>query len=321
MTSPFETPPTDNAVINGTDPAAATITRVFVDLGSSVSAGGSDWIKGLPNSARTFADGAGTTDSLQGVPVETTMAFTDDAGGADVTAVSAEFSMPTPDMFVEALDLVAVIATVTLIAPEDQAVVPSATPTFVASVTTDDDYAVLQFEYDTDPYFSAGQTLVADVAAGLDNAVTSATVTIPLADESVYYWHARIISGVGQGPWSDTRTLAVNTPDGGAVGPGSWVVAATVEPIPHLWMIDPGSGQAAGEPATLVGTGFGTNPTVLVGDTVAADVTVTDYPATGDPALIDPETGAVTVYHQRITFTIPDLGEDSAGAAITVQRG
>lgn len=215
-------------------------------------------------------------------------------------------------------------AQVTPISPADHAVTPATLPTFIVAVTTADDDAQLEVRYDSDPAFTAATSITAVIGAGLEQAPCPVTALVALTDGTVYYWQARVTGPIGAGPFSAVLSFAVNTPDGLAVAGGAYSVNPGLAAQPQLWLLDPDSDSEAGGTAAAAGTGFGSAPDVLLGELPCPVLGVDEVPETcladGSDAVIDADTGEITVYHQRVSFTIADWDPDGAGDAVTVER-
>lgn len=216
-------------------------------------------------------------------------------------------------------------ATVELVSPPAAATVPATLPAFVVSVDTAASAAIVEVEYADDDTFTTATAVTAPAAPGLADAQLLVQTSVPLAD-GLWWWRARVTVGGVAGDWTAARAFAVNAIDGGAILAGTWTVNPAATADVHVWFLHPDSGDAPGEPVTLVGAGFGGSPQVFYGDvlcTAVSDAAVAAGPDAYTAARsIDPTGGTAEPGHDTVTVLIPDTGDDaSVGDALTVQRG
>ena len=104
----------------------------------------------------------------------------------------------------------AVSASGLLVAPAQDSLVTTATPTLKVTNTTDPDGDVQTYEFAV--YADQGLTTVVAAAAGVTQAPphTVWTVSTPLADDARYWWRARAWDGYEYSPWSAVGTFLVN---------------------------------------------------------------------------------------------------------------
>lgn len=247
----------------------------------------------------------------------------------DRPAVTEGFALRRPPTPMSAADgvgaaaaPVTVTTTATPVAPAGT-VSPSARPGFLVAVDNAGAGTAVQIQWSSDPAFPApAATASAPAAAGQSDARTLVAASSDLAD-GVWWWRARIVGTYGAGAWSDPVQFAVNAGEGAAALGGSWTVDDRAGPATHLWYIDhTRTGDDSGAPGVLVGTGFGAAPQVLLGDLPCA-VTAVDIVADSAGAgaqRIEPGT-VCTPWHQTVTFTIPGVGPDHDGDALTVIGG
>jgi hypothetical protein len=258
-----------------------------------------------------------------------TRTFTD-TGAATDTAVRARtqtLDAPPALIGLTALPAVRLAGQIELVAPPDEAVVPTARPQVTARVDTDADGALLQVEFSTDATFASPESVYAEAAVpgGLVDAQITVRAPADLADDTVWWWRARLLNDPDVTAWTEARSFATSLGDGYAYAAGAWRVEPAAVVAAHLWYIDPGSGADTGDYAALVGVGFGTAPQVLYGDrpvTVLGRTAVPAGPdATSEARRIDPPGGRCDVAHERVTFELPAVDADEVGDIIRVVAG
>lgn len=325
-------------VVIATDPAgAADDALVSRPLASAVeAAGGTDAAALVASRVVAAVDPANPTDvgnatvlylgpDANGVihHTDTTSGYLGDhatvtkLSGVNIAAPPARYTLAVPAAGT-------IIAAITLSAPIGGLVIPAARPAFTTLVDTDDTDARIEITYApiADPVGS-GPIIDAAAPAGLTDAPVTLHAPTALAD-GVYAWAARIAGPFGVGPWTAAETFGINTLEGQAVAAGTLTVDPTAIPPVHLWHLDPTSDLVPAGVARLAGTGFGTHPTVTLGDIACAGVGVAAITATADAAgegrQITPG-GVIDPYHQQLAFTIPDVDADHPGDAVAVQAG
>lgn len=279
-------------------PASLAVTGA--DLAGAGDTAGVTATGGL---ARSVVEDAGATDTvLLAAPV-----------GADVPVVAVGVDAPAP---------VPLAAAVSLVSPADGSSLASLRPALTAAITTADPGVDVQVQLARSLDYAGALSITVPGVAGLDDAAVSAYPDADLDDDGVYCWRARALGAYGAGPWSDSFIFAVQAVQGQAVAAATCTVTPAAGTVPHLWYLDPASAGVPGGVAYAVGAGFGPAPTVMLGDTGCALVQAEAVPADPDAgALIDPDT-VVSVYHERVAFTVPDgYDPDADGDAVTVVQG
>jgi len=200
-------------------------------------------------------------------------------------------------------------ASVALVAPADDYLLPTVLPTFTITVASDTPALTAQIQYDTDEDFTAPTTLTVAVPAGLSVNRASVKASVALDDDTTYFWRARAVNDFDVADWTPPFTFATSTFDGDALAGGSWTVSTDTVPYPHVWFLYPARGRV-GDLVTAVGTGLG--PTVVTATVGGADAPVdsfTSVAADGDAytadRIISADTGRASPDHQRVVFEIP----------------
>lgn len=276
-----------------------------------------------PLDAPTGGGGGGTPVALTAGPADVTL----DAPAVALTVTTAPAGIVAAagpaDTILDAPAPTTAAGTAEPIAPAGTTV-PGVRPAFTVAATATGPGQLVEVQWSTDPTFTtpAAGTAAAAAPAGLDDAQVSVTPSVDLPD-GIVWWRARLTGPFGPGTWSTAVSFAVNPLEGQAVAAGALTVTTAAAAVPHLWYIDHDeTGADTGEPAVIIGTGFGPAPAVMLGAEPCGVDEVLVVPA--DPANdTDPriEPGvACTPWHEQITFTIPTVDADHVGDAVTVQR-
>lgn len=227
---------------------------------------------------------------------------------APAIVIPVDVSAPPADVLVDAPAPRLITATIELLTPADDTLLPTARPVLSAAVTSTDPTLRVEFEYDTDPDFTDPDTLITDVATGLSTITVTARVPDPLTDETTYFWRARAVNDYDTTDWAGPNTFTTSFTDGDALLSGGWTVTTATTPLPHLWFVYPDLGHV-GDTARAYGTGFGTTVTVYLAGVSAPVTDVSTVDATADAhtadRAIDPYQPRADPRHQVVTFTVP----------------
>ncbi len=203
-------------------------------------------------------------------------------------------------------------ATVTLISPSLDLIVPSRTPRFTVSVSTSDTRTTVEVQYADNPQFNNPTTLTESVNyGGTITYVTLTGETGSLLDGAYYFWRARVVNAFDATSWTiGGRQFFVSVLDGDALAGGTWKVDPAQTPEPHLWWTVPERGTP-GDSAVAVGTGFPTSNVVvsLLGERNPAtrySVQATANAYT-DVRVIDRDNDRIDCQHNRANFEVPNV--------------
>ncbi len=216
---------------------------------------------------------------------------------------------PDPaDVEVDAPVPALISATLSLVGPADNALLPALRPRFTVAVSSTMDLTV-DIQYAVDEDFTAPTSLTVAAPVGQDPLYVTVQATADLTDATAYFWRARPVNGYATGDWTAARTFTTGADEGDALASGTWTVSATATPVPHLWFALPSRGEP-GDEVRAYGLGLGSAGSVVLNGVTA---TVTDWDAVAADAdaytadrVINAETGEVSTVHQVVTFTVPD---------------
>ncbi len=200
------------------------------------------------------------------------------------------------------------VGTVTLSAPDADAVIVTNTPQFLVAVEPEDENDertfTVEVQYADNPAFTNATSLT-DQATGLDGgAVLRPTNPVP----ATTYWRARATpAGMPAGKWTDARKFTVNASGTSTTMPVTWRVAATAAQPIHLWHFWP-PGPNVGDIVTIYGQGFPATGKVTFGDRVLPTTQWRREPAVAAATTDDRQIAEDTVHpeHWKIVFVAPE---------------
>ncbi len=307
--TPADTEPA--AVLSGSNPVDYDMT--FADV-----AFGQPFDSYLPMPGQYLLDSIEANDT--GFPAMEEPA--DPSDGVEAPPANAEVSAPSVVLPAEAEQWPPAVAEVytptvrlidascALLSPADELHIPSRRPVFTVDVTSKEFNARVEVQYSDDPAFASYETLTATFMPGAVVTHAKVSPTDALDDNTEYFWRARVANAFDHTEWTAPWSFTVSTGDGDAILAGTWNVAATAIPYPHLWFFLP-SRAAVGDTAVAYGTGFPIDARVIIAD-VTASGTLVETIAPADEAytadrVIDAATGRCDPGHQIATFVVPEV--------------
>jgi hypothetical protein len=229
--------------------------------------------------------------------------------------------LPERPLLLPRAALTCALARVVLTAPDNNATVPLAAPTFTLGVQVYElapgDIVTVTVQYDTVPEFTSPLSLLGspDTSLGLAPVVLRGAPTT-----GVLYWRAQVLlNDVPVTAWTPTRTLTLAAAAAQAATVLSWTVDPDADPAPHLWFLNPAVG-VPGDEVTLTGLGFPTDPMVRLSGieaTITDQITIAATTTAAQDWVIDPIEATADPEHEQITVLIPDAPPPGGPIIIT----
>ena len=200
-----------------------------------------------------------------------------------------------------------------LLAPAPGVAIPVLRPAFTVAVTLvgaqpgSADTATVDIQHATDAAFTTPSTLSQTVEVFDGTFQTTMAAADPLAPGG-YFWRARLTHPTVTATWTPASTFTVNPASGDLDVAVTWSVDVAAPTLPHLWFVQRDVGEP-GDVVTVLGNGFGPDPTVTLSEVDMPIQQLRRMPGTPAAATADRTITRETVdpEHDEIDVMVPDV--------------